>query len=69
MLKCQKCGKTYEKFRMLCECGGLLDVVVEFRESFESLLKERYLDVRRYLNFLLINEDFLPKLILPITPT
>lgn len=69
MLKCQKCGKTYEKFRLVCECGALLDVVVEVRESFESLLKEKYLDVRRYLNFLPINEDLLPKLVLPITPT
>ncbi|MBO8175806.1 MAG: pyridoxal-phosphate dependent enzyme [Thermococcus sp.] len=69
MLKCQKCGKTHEKFHLVCECGGLLDVIVEFKDSFESLLKEEYLDVRRYVNFLPINENFLPKLTLPITPT
>lgn len=69
MLKCQKCGKTYEKFHLVCECGGLLDVMVEFKDSFESLLKEEYLDVRRYVNFLPINENFLLKLTLPITPT
>ncbi|WP_324735537.1 pyridoxal-phosphate dependent enzyme [Thermococcus sp. SY098] len=69
MLKCQKCGKTYKKFHLVCECGGLLDVVMEFKGSFERLLKKEYLDVRRYLNFLPINERALPKLVLPIIPT
>ncbi len=69
MLRCMKCGRIYpDEFRLACECGGLLDVINRFEKPFEALLRRRYLDVRRYLGFLPIREEYAPNLTLPITP-
>lgn len=68
MLKCLRCGRTYEGFKIMCECGGTLEYIREKKGSFEELLKREFLDVRRYFNFLPIKEEFSPRLALPITP-
>lgn len=68
MLKCLRCGRTYEGFKIMCECGGVLEYIEEREGSFKGLLREEFLDVRRYLSFLPLKEEFLPKLTLPITP-
>lgn len=68
MLKCQTCGRIYENFKIICKCGGVLDYISKIENNFDSLLKKEFLDVRRYLEFLPVKEEFLPKLILPITP-
>ena len=63
MLRCTRCGKTYpETFRLRCDCGGTL--LVE-RES-PSLTLSPYLDMRRYLDFLPVEE--LPSPVPAITP-
>lgn len=68
MLRCQKCGKMHKGFKIMCDCGGVLDYVEEFRDDFDSSLKREYLDVRRYIHFIPVKEEFLPNLRLPITP-
>ncbi|ASJ10335.1 threonine synthase [Thermococcus sp. P6] len=69
MLKCQICNATYpDVFRLKCDCGGILDVIHEFEEPFESLLKKEHVDIRRYLNLLAMKEEFAPSLTPPITP-
>lgn len=68
MLRCRKCGKVYEEFKIMCECGGVLDYSRELEGNFDSLVRKEYLDVRRYLNFIPVKEEFLPRLRLPITP-
>ncbi|AIF70254.1 hypothetical protein PAP_09390 [Palaeococcus pacificus DY20341] len=69
MLKCQICKATYpDVFRLKCDCGGLLDVVNEFEKPLEDLLNSDYLDIRRYLNLLPVNQKTLPSLTPPITP-
>lgn len=69
MLRCLRCGRTYQNtFRLKCDCGGILDVVLYFERPFEKLLNRKFPDVRRYLNFLPVNRDFLPSLTLPVTP-
>lgn len=45
-----------------------MDVVLYFERPFEKLLNRKFPDVRRYLNFLPVNRDFLPSLTLPVTP-
>ncbi len=69
MLRCIRCGRTYpNEFRLACECGGLLNVVSKFEKPFDALLKKEYFDIRRYLGFLPIREEYAPSLTLPITP-
>jgi len=69
MLRCIRCGRTYpDEFKLICECGGILDVVSRFERPFGDLLRKEYLDIRRYLAFLPIREEYAPSLILPITP-
>lgn len=69
MLKCQICNATYpDVFRLKCDCGGILDVIHEFKEPFETLLKKEHMDIRRYLNLLAMKEEFAPALTPPITP-
>ncbi|MDK2983448.1 MAG: threonine synthase [Thermococcaceae archaeon] len=68
MLRCLKCGRTYEDFKIMCKCGGALEYIGEKRGNFESLLRKEFLDIRRYLSFLPLKEEFLPRLTTPITP-
>lgn len=69
MLRCQKCGREYpNKFRLRCECGGVLDVLFSPFENFYEEIQGNYMDIRRYLNFLPISEEFLPGIVLPVTP-
>ncbi|MBC7331048.1 MAG: pyridoxal-phosphate dependent enzyme [Synergistetes bacterium] len=68
MLRCKSCGKEYMSFRVLCECGGLVDYIEERPKLFDSCLDKRFLDVRRYLPLLPIKESFRPSVTLPITP-
>lgn len=68
MLRCRACGRGYEGFKVMCDCGGILDCVSRPSGSFDELLDERFLDIRRYLRFLPLKERFLPTLNLPITP-
>ncbi|WP_456326176.1 pyridoxal-phosphate dependent enzyme [Palaeococcus sp. (in: euryarchaeotes)] len=69
MLKCRLCNATYpDVFRLKCDCGGVLDVIHEFEESFEELLKKEHMDIRRYLNLLAMKEEFAPSITPPITP-
>ncbi len=64
-LLCQKCGRIYpNEFRLKCDCGGILDVV---HDKFSFKIR-KFLDVRRYLYMLPVNEMYLPKITIPITP-
>ena len=57
MLRCSRCGKTYpETFRLTCECGGTL--LVEGHS--ETFTPGPFLDVRRYLNHLPIENYVIP---------
>ena len=67
-LKCQKCGREYNGFKLRCDCGGLLDVVTSLEGNLKSLINSRYTDIRRYLHMLPVEEEHLPKITLPITP-
>ena len=67
MLVCSSCGREYpEKFLLECECGGTLLVKRRYGDFREGLLK--YLDMRRYLSFLPVGEDFLPAITPALTP-
>jgi threonine synthase len=64
-LQCERCGRKYDNtFRLKCQCGGVLNVIYD-NFSFEP---GEFMDVRRYLKMLPINEAYLPKIVLPITP-
>jgi len=64
-LQCQRCKRKYDNtFRLICQCGGVLDVIYD-DFSFEL---EDFMDVRRYLKMLPIKYEYLPEIVLPITP-
>lgn len=57
MLRCSRCGGTYpEAFRLTCECGGTLLV----ERPPETFTPEPFLDARRYLNHLPIENYVVP---------
>lgn len=68
MLVCSRCGRKYpEDFRLTCECGGTLTVARELPADFSGGLRN-YLDMRRYLAFIPVSEEHLPRLVPSITP-
>ncbi|AEK72818.1 threonine synthase [Thermococcus sp. 4557] len=67
MLVCSHCGKGYpETFRLTCDCGGTLLVKRNHTDFFGSL--RPHIDMRRYLNLLPVNEDYIPPATPAITP-
>lgn len=68
MLKCRACEKRYVGFKVLCDCGGALDYIEDRPKLFDTCINRRFLDVRRYISFLPVKEDFCPSIVLPLTP-
>jgi len=70
LLKCTVCGLAYpNEFRLKCNCGEPLIIENEFDRSFEDILNLNRSDIRRYSNFLPIDDQYLPDLVPPLTPT
>jgi len=69
-LICLECGRKYpDRIRLTCNCGGVLDSEKKFNRSFEENINREKLDVRRYSEFLPIDDEFRSDLAPPITPT
>ncbi|HII60604.1 pyridoxal-phosphate dependent enzyme [Pyrococcus horikoshii] len=65
MLICSKCGRKFEeKFILRCTCGGTLLV----KRKYDSFAPRKFLDIRRYIDYLPVDEKFLPSLTPGITP-
>lgn len=67
-LKCPRCGRVYSGFRVMCECGTPLTVEFHVEGSFDDLIQNNYLDVRRYLRLLPVEDKYTPRILYPITP-
>lgn len=68
LLKCKACGKSYVGFKVLCDCGGVLDYIEDRPKFFDTCVDKRFFDVRRYIPLLPIKEKFCPRITLPLTP-
>ncbi len=54
MLKCLKCGRIYEEEKMICNCGGFLEVLYEY-DSIELKFKGK--GIARYISLLPIKKE------------
>lgn len=70
VLKCKKCGKEYEGFRLTCECSHTLTIEWELplNVSFDDITDKTYPDMRRYAAVLPIFHEYIPSISVPITP-
>lgn len=69
-LICLECGRKYpDGFRLKCSCGGVLGIKNEYDVGFEDILDPSRSDSRRYTGFVPVEENYLPDLVPPMTPT
>ncbi len=54
MLKCLKCGRVYEEEKVLCECGGFLEVIYDYDEIEPKFSGN---GLKRYINLLPIKKE------------
>jgi len=70
VLKCKKCGREFEGFRLICECSQPLTIEWELPRDtdFDIIIEKSYLDIRRYNAALPIRLEYVPSINVPITP-
>jgi len=69
-LKCKRCGKEFEGFRLLCDCSNPLTIEWDFGQvrDFQDIVEKRHLNIRRYSPVLPIRHEYVPSIDVPITP-